>query len=112
MFRFLLTILCFIPLAIFSQIATSAFDENQNMNVLYRNEATGSVFVHSRGWGIQYSRLKHATGKRKRIMEFSFLNMRHPKEYKLKYEGINGNRSFYYGKLNSLYFLFLFVLCS
>jgi len=105
MFRFLLTILCFIPLAIFSQIATSAFDENQNMNVLYRNEATGSVFVHSRGWGIQYSRLKHATGKRKRIMEFSFLNMRHPKEYKLKYEGINGNRSFYYGKLNSLYFL-------
>jgi hypothetical protein len=105
MFKFFLIFLSVIPFAIFSQIATSAFDENQNLNVLYRNEATGSVFIHSRGWGFQYSRLKHVTGKRKRVMEFSLLNMKHPKEYKLRYEGISGNKSFYYGKLNSVYFM-------
>jgi len=85
-----------------SQIATSPLDQGQDLNVLYRNEATGSVFAHTRGWGIQYARLKHVTAKRKSILEFSFANMRHPKEYKLKYEGISGNKSFYYGKLNSL----------
>ena len=105
MFRYLITFLFLIPVALFSQIATSAFDENQNMNVLYKNEATGSVFIHTRGWGFQYSRLKHVTGKRKRVLEFSLLNMKHPKEYKLKYEGISGNKSFYYGKLNSAYFI-------
>ena len=103
--NFFLIFILNLPCFLFSQIATSPLDQGQNLNVLYRNEATGSIFAHTRGWGIQYARLKHVTGTRKRILEFSVANMKHPKEYKLKYEGISGNKSFYYGKLNSLMML-------
>jgi hypothetical protein len=105
MIKYLVIFFSLIPCFLFSQIATSPLDQGQDLNVLYRNEATGSVFAHTRGWGIQYARLKHVTGTRKRILEFSVANMKHPKEYKLKYEGISGNKSFYYGKLNSLMML-------
>lgn len=105
MFRILFTYIIFFPCILFAQIATSPLDQGQDLNVLYRNEATGSLVAHTRGWGLQYARLKHATGTRKRVLEFSVSNMKHPKEYKLKYEGISGNKSFYYGKLNSLLML-------
>jgi len=105
MIKRLIIFFYFLPCILFSQIATSPLDQGQDLNVLYRNEACGSVFAHTRGWGIQYARLKHVTGTRKRILEFSVANMKHPKEYKLKYEGISGNKSFYYGKLNSLIML-------
>jgi len=85
-----------------AQSAITALEQGQEVNVLLRNEATGSVFIHSRGFGFSYTRLKHITGSRKHFFETSMLNMRHPKEYKLKFDGIRGHKSFYYGKLNSL----------
>lgn len=87
----------------FSQSAITALEQGKDINVLLRNESTGSIFAHSRGFGGEYKRLVHVTGKRKRLFEISLLNMKHPKEYKVKYEGIGGNKSFYYGKLNSLF---------
>ncbi|HEY1039014.1 MAG TPA: hypothetical protein VGF30_06385 [Bacteroidia bacterium] len=88
-----------------AQSAVTAIAQGEEVNVLYRNEAVGGIFAHSRGFGAEYKRLKHVTGKRKRFMEFQLLNMRHPKEYKVRYEGVGGSKSFYYGKLNSLFML-------
>ncbi len=90
-------------LTLFSQSAITAIEQGQDLNVLYRNEATGGIMVHSRGFGANYKRLKHVTGTRKRFMEVEMLGMRHPKEYKVHYEGKGSNaKGFYYGKLNNL----------
>ncbi len=100
---FLLSILVLLSgLTLRSQSAVTALEQGQDINVLYRNEASGGIMVHTRGFGINYKRLKHVTGTRKRFMEFELLGMRHPKEYKVHYEGKGNTKSFYYGKLNNV----------
>jgi hypothetical protein len=88
--------------SVFSQSASQALEKGQDINVLFRNESTGSIFVHSRGFGANYRRLWHVTGTRKRLFEIEGLNMSHPKEQKVKRDR---GKSYYYGKLNSLVFL-------
>lgn len=87
---------------LFSQSASQALAQGQDVNVLFRNESTGSIFMHSRGFGANYRRLWHVTGEKKRLMEVELLNMSHPKEQKIKRER---GKSYYFGKLNSLVFL-------
>ncbi len=87
---------------VFSQSAGQALALGQDVNVLFRNESTGSISAHSRGFGINYRRFWHVTGTRKRLIEFDALNMRHSKEVKVKRER---GKSYYYGKLNSLIFI-------
>lgn len=87
---------------VFSQSASQALAAGQDINVLFRNEATGSIFMHSRGFGANYRRLWHVTGERKRLIEIEGLNMSHPKELKVKRDR---GKSYYYGKLNSLLFI-------
>jgi hypothetical protein len=89
--------------AAFSQSAQQALDAGQDVNVLFRNEATGGIFMHSRGFGANYRRYWHVTGKLKRLVEIEGLNMRHPKEITEKSEA--GGKSYKYGKLNGLFFL-------
>jgi hypothetical protein len=88
-----------------AQSAVTAIEQGQEINVLYRNEAVGMITAHSRGFGAGYRRLKHVTGKSKRFLEVEVLNMRHPKEFKVHYEGKGSAKGFYYGKLNSIFML-------
>ena len=84
---------------LFSQSAGQALEAGQDVNVLFRNEATGNVSAHTRGFSANYRRLWHVTGTRKRLIEFELLNMRHPKEQKVKHDH---GKSYNYGKLNNL----------
>ena len=103
-FKTIIPILCFIlSETAFSQSAQQALDAGQDVNVLFRNEATGGVFMHSRGFGANYRRYWHVTGKLKRLIEVEGLNMKHPKEIRGKSD--NGGKSYKYGKLNGLLFL-------
>lgn len=86
----------------YSQSASQALAAGQDINVLFRNESTGSIFMHSRGFGANYRRLWHVTGERKRFIEFEGSTMSHPKEQKIKRDK---SKSYYYGKLNSLFFV-------
>lgn len=85
----------------FSQSTTQAVANGQDPNVLYRNEASFGVFAHSRGFGILYTRAKHITGTRKKLLEIQALNMKHPKEVKVSNNSDNSKR-FVYGKLNNI----------
>lgn len=85
-----------------SQSSGQALAAGQDVNVLFRNESTGSIFMHSRGFGANYRRLWHVTGERKRLLEIEALNMNHPKEQKTKRDR---GKSYYYGKLNSLFMI-------
>lgn len=75
-------------------------DARKDLNVLYRNEASGSAFKHSRGVGINFRRAFHVTGEKKRILEAEVCTMHDLKEVKV---AMNENsKGYYYGKLNSL----------
>ncbi|MBT8196311.1 MAG: hypothetical protein HKO56_03480 [Bacteroidia bacterium] len=80
--------------------AQTIIDENEDYKpVLYRNEYSFGFMLHSNGWGINFNRGKHITGYKKRMFEFDFVGMKHPKEVKtLQNENA---KSYVYGKLNT-----------
>ena len=88
----------------FSQDAFTLQEGGANLNVIYRNESTFGLVAHSNGFGVNYRRGRHVTGNRKRVVEFEFVNIRHPKEVKVVNPSPNleSAKGFYYGKLNSL----------
>lgn len=86
------------------QSAIDAMNSGQDVNVLFKNEANGKFFIHSRGIGLAYRRLKHVTAKNKSILDLEFTTLRHPKEIKVVGTAEN-NKRFVYGKVNSVYCL-------
>ena len=78
----------------------------EDLNVLYRNESTFGVYIHSAsGIGVGYRRGKHVTAKRKRIVEIEAQNFKHPKEIKSINTIYPNSKGFVYGKLNSLFII-------
>ncbi len=74
----------------------------EDLNVLYRNEASGGIYAHSiGGFGLAYRRGWHVTGKRKRMIEVEMQNFKHPKETKSINSRYENTKGFVYGKLNS-----------
>jgi hypothetical protein len=79
-------------------------DGDDDVTILYRKEASGGITIHSNGWGLTFKSGKHVTGFRKRILDFEFLTMKHPKEFRSP-SLYDGGNSFIYGKLNYVFFL-------
>jgi hypothetical protein len=99
--RFLTILLILSSAGIFSQSAPEVLKSGEELNVLYRHEATFKIFAHSRGYGVGYRRGKHISAKTKSLLEFEGLTLKHPKEIKVKGSEENAKR-FVYGKLNSV----------
>ena len=91
----------FASLNTFSQSTLEAMEKGQDVNVLFRHEATFKVFAHTRGFGVGYRRAKHLSAKTKSLLEFEGLNLKHPKEIKVKSTEENAKR-FVYGKINNV----------
>lgn len=83
-------------------VKTVLLGADNDATILYRHEASGGLVLHSNGWGVTFKSGKHVTGFRKRILDFDFVSMKHPKEYRITnpYEGA---KSFIYGKLNNVF---------
>lgn len=79
--------------------------DKSDVTILYRQESSGGIVLHSNGLGISYRNGKHITGFKKRMLEFDFVSMRHPKQYKQPNPYYPDSRPFYFGKLNFVYFL-------
>lgn len=69
--------------------------------VLMRKEMTGGIMIHSNGFGVNFRKGKHKTGYKKRMFEFDYVTMKHPKEFKTVNPGVENSKGFLYGKLNS-----------
>ena len=81
----------------------SRIQKGEDLNVLYRNESSFGLYVHSNaGIGLAYRRGKHVTGKRKRMFELEAQNFKHPKEVKSVNSYYENSKGFVYGKLNSV----------
>lgn len=79
-------------------------EQGSDLNVLYRNDASGSIYANTRGFGVLYRRGKHITAKTRSYYEINIQNLKHPKEVKVAGNAENRKR-FIYGKLNSVYLL-------
>ena len=74
----------------------------EDLNVLYRNEASGAVFAHTAiGFGIAYRRGYQVNVSRKRMFELELQNFKTPKEVKTMNSIGQNSRGYFYGKLNS-----------
>ena len=71
--------------------------QNDDVQLLYRNEQEFGGHVHSSGWGFNYRRCKHITGYKKRVLEAEITGLHHPKEIKLEVSDGN-SKGFFYGK--------------
>jgi hypothetical protein len=100
-FSFLFVFIFSFSFFVFGQY--SGAEEKKDLNVLYRNEASVGVFMHSGGFGLNYRRGFHVTGEKKRMIEIELCNMSDPKEIKISLN--EDSRGYYYGKLNSLFIL-------
>ena len=99
----------FLSLNVFAQDTSKTVQStspagDDDVTILYRKEASGGITIHSNGWGLTYKSGKHITGFRKRILDFEFLTMKHPKEYSTP-SSYDGAKSFIFGKLNYVFFL-------
>lgn len=99
--RILVFSILILSLKVFSQSAPEALKNGQDINVLYRHEATFKIFAHTRGFGIGYRKAKHITAKTKSLLEFEGLNLKHPKEIKVK-SSEESSKRFVYGKINNV----------
>ena len=76
--------LCIIFLTYLQSFAQdSARIANDDVTILYRNEAEGGINVHSNGFGITFKRGWHLTGYKKQMLDIDFVSLRDPKQYKL-----------------------------
>ena len=77
----------------------------EDIPVLYRNEASGGLTIHSNGFGLDFKRGWHKTGYKKQMLNIEFVSMRHPKQYKLANPFFDNSKPFFFGKLNFAYML-------
>ena len=97
----LLFFFLFLCLKTFAQDSTRI--ANDDVTILFRNEAEGGINIHSNGFGLTFKRGWHLTGYKKQMLDIDFVSLRDPKQYKLS--NYPDSKSFFYGKLNFAYIL-------
>jgi len=94
-------------LLIFCSIASYAQDSAavaNDVTVLYRKEMSFGLTIHGNGLGAIFRKGTHVTARKKRMFEAEFVSMRHPKQYKVTNQYVNGDaKPFFFGKLNYVY---------
>ena len=76
--------------------------EGEYKPLLYKNTASFGLNIHSAGWGIDFRRGKNINAFKKKIYEFEFVGIRHPKQIKSVNPFFENAKSYFYGKTNSL----------
>ena len=83
--------------------ALSRLESGEDLKVIYRNEASGGVFVHTAGGiGLNFSMGRQINVDRKRMFEIETSNFKHAKEVKSVNDQIANFQGYFYGKLNSV----------
>ena len=95
---FIIHVLIFSPAFIFAQ---GQIDKEQKVG--FRNEISGSVYLTSNGYGINFSYARRLDGFRKRLYTVDLAEIKHSKETKTSNPYLPNNNRFVYGKLNNFY---------
>ncbi len=78
---------------------------DEQARIFYRNERSGGIILHTSGYGISYRQGMRLNYFDKRLYEAGFHIYRDPKEVRINNPIWPNNRSFVFGKLNSLFYL-------
>jgi len=103
--KFCLCLACFALFICCTQMVqaqTLEIEGVEEIGIVYKEINHGGITVHSAGWGLNYRRGKNATGSSYRFLDFSLVNMRHPKEAKTFNPFFQNSNGYIYGKLNTL----------
>ncbi len=98
-----LILLFLISVASFAQDTSRT--ANDDVTILYRNEAEGGIILHSNGLGLTFKRGWHQTGYKKKMLDIDFVSLRDPKQYKLANPYYPDSKPYFFGKLNFAYIL-------
>jgi hypothetical protein len=99
----LLSFLLLLGFHVYAQDSTRV--ANDDVTILYRNEAAGGLHLHSNGFGITFKRGWHMTGYKKQMLDIDFVSLRDPKQYKLANPYYPDSKPYFFGKLNFAYVL-------
>lgn len=95
-----------IPFGAFSQElkdAQTRIDNGEDLKVIYRNSASGGVYVHSAvGIGVSFRRGRQVHAKRKYMYEVDASNYKHAKEVKSFNSNVSSSKGYLFGKVNSI----------
>jgi hypothetical protein len=101
----ILFLVCLLLFSLQSVAQDSTRIENDDVTILFRNEAEGGIIVHSNGFGLTFKRGWHLTGYKKQMLDIDFVSLRDPKQYKLANPNYPDSKPFFFGKLNFAYIL-------
>lgn len=84
------------------QLLSGNPDNGSNLNVLYRKDKIGKIYLSTRGMGFLYRQSKHVTAKTRSFYEIDIQNLKYPKEIKSQGDGPERKR-YVYGKINHVF---------
>ncbi len=76
--------------------------KGEDVKLYYRSSNAYGLTFHTQGWGVSYKKQVHLSYKLKRIYNFEFQNLKHPKQEKVVNTFYDDSRGYFYGKINSL----------
>jgi hypothetical protein len=80
-------------------------DLNEQQKIFFRNEKSLGILINTDGFGLSYREGKRIDFLNKRVLEFDFGTLKHPKEVKLSNPFYQTPGTFVFGKLNSVFYL-------
>ena len=89
--------LCFAS-SVFAQ--QGIFGEN---SVVYKSQREGGIVAYTNGWGADFTFGKHVDGFRRRMIHLEITSLKHPKQIRSYNPFYEDARSYFYGKLNSVF---------
>ncbi|HOI88245.1 MAG TPA: hypothetical protein PLV51_10320 [Lentimicrobium sp.] len=95
-------VLILISQPVLSQRNVEDFDSIAD-NVLFRKELSGGIIIHSNGWGLEFRTGRNQSIFNKLMLEVNLAEMKDSKEIKSINPFYTNTRSYYYGKLNTVY---------
>lgn len=88
--------------SIFAQTNQNPNEFQEQKHILYKDEWSLGLTLHSSGWGGFFRKGKNETITKKRMWEIEFVGMSHPKEVKSVNPYYENAKSFVFGKINAL----------
>ena len=74
----------------------------EDIKLYYRASNSFGLTFHTEGWGVSFKHQKHLSYKLKRIYNFEFQSLKHPKQEKIVSGFGDNTKGYFYGKINAL----------
>lgn len=84
------------------QDVLTQMQNGQDVNVVFKDQALGGIFIHSEGWGLFFRKAKILTIYKKWFWEVETATMHNNKERKVQNIDYPDAAGYYFGKLNGM----------